>query len=104
MTETRILSDIVNRFDVKAIYWNQCYEPWRMDRDKAIKTHLKTKGIYVESTNGSLLWKPWTIKKSDETPYKVFTPFYRKGCLQSEQPHKPISAPDNIRYSRLNLK
>ena len=41
--------------------------------------------------NGSLLWKPESILKDDGTPYKVFTPFYRKGCVKfGETPREPL--------------
>ena len=95
-----ILADIAARHAVNAIYWNRCYEPWRIERDAAIKQHLKATGIKVESANGSLLWEPWTIQKQDGSPYKVFTPFYRKGCLQAEIPREPIPAPQNVTYQR----
>jgi deoxyribodipyrimidine photo-lyase len=39
------------------------------------------------------LWEPWEISKADGTPYKVFTPFYRKGCLNAESPRLPLPAP-----------
>ena len=93
-----IIEDITNRFNISSIYWNRCYEPWRTYRDTKLKDHFKTKGINVESCNGSLLWEPWTIKKNDGTPYKVFTPFYRKGCLQSQEPRKPIPKPINANF------
>ena len=93
-----ILSDIISRFEVEAIYWNRCYEPWRIARDATIKEHLTTKGIHVKSSNASLLWEPWQIKKEDGTPYKVFTPFYRKGCLQAEPPRSPLAVPEHGKY------
>lgn len=93
-----ILDDILTRFDVEAVYWNRCYEPWRMHRDTRIKENLKTRGIEVHTCNGSLLWEPWNIKKDDGTPYKVFTPFYRKGCLGAAEPLAPLSKPDNVNY------
>jgi deoxyribodipyrimidine photo-lyase len=91
-----ILMDIINRFDVKAVYWNRCYEPWCKDRDVKIKEQLKTRGIAVQSYNASLLWEPWTVKKNDGTPYKVFTPFYRKGCLGTSEPREPIPVPEKM--------
>jgi len=93
-----ILEDIISRFNVKAVFWNRCYEPWRMHRDALIKKQLTTKDIEANSLNGSLLWEPWTIKKGDGTPYKVFTPFYRKGCLGSVPPRKPLPAPEKTHY------
>jgi len=93
-----ILTDIIARLNIDAVYWNRCYEPWRIRRDKSIKESLKAKGIEVESCNGSLLWEPWKIQKNDGNPYKVFTPFYRKGCLQAEAPRQPLPAPENTQY------
>lgn len=93
-----ILVDIITRYDARAVHWNRCYEPWRIRRDAKIKTHLKTIDVEVESYNGSLLWEPWTIKKDDGVPYKVFTPFYRKGCLQKAAPRHPLPAPENLQY------
>jgi deoxyribodipyrimidine photo-lyase len=91
-----ILDDILERFEVEAVYWNRCYEPWRINRDIKIKEHLKKRGINVHTFNGLLLWEPWDIKKKDGTPYKVFTPFYRKGCINAEEPRVPLSKPKNL--------
>ncbi len=95
-----ILPGLADSYDIKAIFWNRCYEPWRMKRDILVKERLERKGISVHSRNGSLLWEPWNIKKRDGTHYKVFTPFYRKGCLGSSPPRKPLPEPENIRLCR----
>ena len=55
-------------------------------------------GIKSHAYNGSLLWEPGTIRKDDGEPYKVFTPFYRKGCLNAEKPRSPLSKPQNVNY------
>ena len=93
-----ILHDCIMQYGAHAVFWNRCYEPWRTGRDTHIKQQLMAQGIAVESTNGSLLWEPWTIKKSDGSPYKVFTPFYHKGCLQAKAPRTPLPAPRNAVY------
>lgn len=94
----RIFDDILARFDVEAVYWNRCYEPWRFNRDKKIKKRLREKEIAVHVSNGSLLWEPWDIETGSGTPYRVFTPFYRKGCLQAESPRVPLSKPRGANY------
>ncbi|MDG2006244.1 MAG: deoxyribodipyrimidine photo-lyase [Thermodesulfobacteriota bacteirum] len=91
---SEILESLSSRFNIKGIFWNRCYEPWRIERDKKIKSKFIEKDIIVETFNSALLWEPWEILKSDNTPYKVFTPYYRKGCLMSEAPRKPLSAPN----------
>ena len=58
-----IILEIIGRLNIEAIYWNRCYEPWRIKRDTHIKKELESKGIKVNTYNGSLLWEPWTIKK-----------------------------------------
>lgn len=93
-----ILNDLITRFNVEAVYWNRCYEPWRINRDTNIKERLKTAKIAVHTYNGSLLWEPWNIKKKDKTPYKVFTPFYRKGCLKADIPREPLPKPEDANY------
>ncbi|MCY4049451.1 MAG: deoxyribodipyrimidine photo-lyase [Hyphomicrobiales bacterium] len=93
-----IFDDILARFDVEDVYWNRCYEPWRINRDRSIKEHLETKGIAVHISNGSLLWEPWDVQKGDGTPYRVFTPFYRKGCLKAEKPRAPLPKPGGVNY------
>ena len=94
-----ILPQLVEQSGASAVFWNRCYEPWRVSRDQAIKTALKESRVTCETFNASLLWEPWEIKKSDGTPYKVFTPYYRKGCLNAPAPAEPEAAPSNISFA-----
>ena len=89
-----ILNKLIEEQEVSYVTWNRCYEPWRIDRDKEIKRNFEDKNLAVESFSASLLWEPWTISKDDGTPYRVFTPFYKKGCLNSEEPRLPAGKVD----------
>jgi deoxyribodipyrimidine photo-lyase len=91
----KIIPAIVKETSSSKVFWNRCYEPWRIARDKRIKENL---AVPCHSENGSLLWEPWAIKKPDGTPYRVFTPYFRRGCLGAEPPRQPLPAP-----SKLNL-
>ncbi|MFL2678946.1 MAG: cryptochrome/photolyase family protein [Alphaproteobacteria bacterium] len=82
------LSKIIEWFDINEISWNRCYEPWMIKRDKDLKSFFNS-NLKVSSFNGSLLWEPWEILKNDGTPYKVFTPFYKRGCLEAKEPRQP---------------
>ena len=93
----KVIHKLVKKYHVSKVVWNRCYEPWRIKRDKKIKSKLEELSIEVESFNGSLLWEPWTIKNKQDKPYKVFTPFYRKGCLKAPSPRKPLRKPSSIR-------
>ena len=89
-----ILNKLIEEQEVSYVTWNRCYEPWRIDRDKEIKRNFEDRNVAVESFSASLLWEPWTISKDDGTPYRVFTPFYKKGCLNSEEPRLPAGKVD----------
>ena len=94
-----VLLKLCSDKNITAVYWNRCYEPWQLDRDEKIRKQLETQGIEVHVHGGSLLWEPLETLKDDGTPYKVFTPFYRKGCLKAAPPRKPIPAPENLKLT-----
>ena len=93
-----ILLKLVQDTGASVIFWNRCYEPWRIARDKKIKSSI---GLHVATFQASLLWEPWKILKADQTPYKVFTPFYRKGCLLRDEPRAPLDRPKKINLTRI---
>ena len=89
-----LIPALVRDTGASAVFWNRSYESWRIARDSALKTALNDAGIAAESHNGALLWEPWEVKKGDGTPFKVFTPFYRRGCLAATPPRLPLSIPE----------
>ena len=92
-----VLLNLIQELKAEAIFWNCCYEPWRINRDEKIQETLIAKGVKVHTYNGSLLFEPQTTLKNDGTPYKVFTPFFQKGCLgKSIEPRRPEKAPKNL--------
>ncbi|MGI9380342.1 MAG: deoxyribodipyrimidine photo-lyase, partial [Methyloligellaceae bacterium] len=85
-----ILRLLIDQYAVQAVSWNRCYEPWQIRRDRELKASLHDQDIEVLSHNGSLLWEPWDVLKGDKTPYRVFTPYYKNGCLQNKPPRAPL--------------
>jgi deoxyribodipyrimidine photo-lyase len=75
-----VLEDIIRDHGVKAVFWNRLYEPKLRDRDRAIKTALKERGIDVQSFNGALLNERHTISNQSGKPFQVFTPYWRHCC------------------------
>lgn len=93
------IPSLAKKVNASGVYWNRCYEPWRIKRDRKIKEALKDLNIACESLSGSLLWEPWDVLKDDGTPYKVFTPFFRKGCLGKTPPREPVRKPTLSLYT-----
>jgi len=86
-----VIRSLVKDTGAAGVYWNRCYEPWRIRRDRELMRELREGGTVVESANASLLFEPQSVTKTDGTPYRVFTPFYRKGCLaNAPAPRRPL--------------
>jgi len=73
----QVLAQVIEEFGAEAVYWNREYQPAALQRDRAIKADLKERGLRVASFPGNLLFEPWEVLKADDSPYRVFTPFYK---------------------------
>lgn len=73
-----IFEQLITNYDVQEIFWNRCYEPWRMKRDKKIKDLLKKNQIEAKSFKSDLLWEPWEVLKDDGDPYRVYSAYYKR--------------------------
>lgn len=99
-----ILKQLIQEHGISAVYWNRCYEPWRIKRDARIKNILQQLGVEVRSFKASVLWEPWEVLKNDRTSYQVFTPFYKNGCLKGVDPRDPLTKPRNLKILNLQDK
>jgi deoxyribodipyrimidine photo-lyase len=77
------------------VLWNRRYEPAIVARDQQIKKSLRDAGLLVESHNGALLYEPWEVATKSDTPFQVFTPFWRR-CLTLPDPPEPLTAPSDL--------
>lgn len=74
-----IILELIESFSIKAVYWNRCYEPLVIERDKKIKASLQELGLDIQSFNANLFNEPWTIHNKNGDFFKVFTPYW-KAC------------------------
>lgn len=93
---TDILIKIAETYSIKAIYVNKVHEPAAQAEHESIQKAMKAHNIEYHTLLANLLWEPADIVKDDGTPYKVFTPFYRNGCLGANPPRIPLNKPDNM--------
>jgi deoxyribodipyrimidine photo-lyase len=80
-----ILNALITATRADAVYWNRCYEPSVITRDKVIKAGLVSAGVDAKNFNSSLLFEPHTIANKQGNPFQVFTPYWRH-CLTKEIP------------------
>jgi deoxyribodipyrimidine photo-lyase len=91
----RVIEDLITETGARALYWNRAYEPHAIARDTAIKAIWDARGIDAQSFNASLLVEPWTVKTSANSPYRVFTPFWRAASALIEDT-PPLPAPRTL--------
>ncbi len=60
-----------------SLYWNKIYEPNYLKFDQYLSKNFSSKGIKFYVFKGNILNEFNEINKSDGTPFKVFTPFWR---------------------------
>ncbi len=94
------LSRLVAHSGASAVYWSRCYEPALIARDARVADALRARGVAVESHEGSLWIEPGRIGGSQQRPYRVFTPFWRKLAAQLT-PRAPLPAPRPGQWRRL---
>jgi deoxyribodipyrimidine photo-lyase len=93
----RWIPQLARDIGAASVHINRCVAPWQIDADERVEAALARDGISLDRHCGSSLYDPLKVLKPDGTPYRVFTPFYRRGCLGHEQqPRAPLPAPDAI--------
>ena len=96
-----ILSQLIEKHRIDAIYWNHNYEPEGLTQDDNLAEALSDLNIQIKGYNASLLIDLDKIKTKSGDPYKVFTPFWREALTTiPEKPYgsvnrtaKPIDEP-----------
>lgn len=76
-----VLREVARQAGAGLVCWNRLYEPSARSRDGEIKEVLAGAGVRAVDHPGSLLREPWEVAKDDGTPYRVFTPFWRRYLL-----------------------
>jgi deoxyribodipyrimidine photo-lyase len=86
-----ILRELMEEAEVTHLYWNRCYEPYRVRLDGGLKDTFKRAGLTVWSGNASLVREPWEVATQAGQPYKVYTP-YSRACAKLAEP-EPVAVP-----------
>jgi len=90
-----VLREVARESGADAVFWNRCYEPDLLRRDKRVKAGLRRDGLRAESHNASLLFEPWEMENKSGKPFQVFTPFW-KAMQAGGEPALPLPAPKGI--------
>lgn len=70
-----VFVQLCKTYDIGAVYSNEDYEPYAVDRDSTIKELLRKKGIRFIDFKDHVIFSKKEILKADKSPYTVFTPY-----------------------------
>ena len=100
----RKIPQLAKELQAKSVFWNLDVEPYAKERDSAVSEALKTVGIETKNFWDQLLHPPGEIlTKSSDTPYKVYTPFWRS-WYSREKPILPQSISQLSGLSKAEIK
>ncbi len=81
---------LVKKFTLEKVVVSEQFFPHEKNVINQLRSILSSLRCQFNIINTSLLWHPNDVLKDDGTPYRVFTPFYKKGCLLADEPLEPI--------------
>lgn len=73
-----IIPLIVETYNAKTVYTNRDYEPYALQRDKALFEQLKEVKCELIGAKDHVIFEKNEVLKADGLPYTVFTPYSRK--------------------------
>ena len=74
----QVWKHMLSRYRIKEVYVNKDYEPYAMDRDRAVADLLEGHGIRFRPFKDQVIFEEGEVLKQDGSPYTVFTPYKRK--------------------------
>jgi len=73
-----VLKELMSKNDASSVHISAEYEPYGAKRDE----NVEASGIKLIRTGSPYAVAPGRVRKpSDDTPYRVYTPFYKAWCI-----------------------
>lgn len=73
-----VFSSLVKEYAINAVFVNEDYEPYAINRDAAVKSMLLDHGITFHSFKDQVIFAKDDVLKADGKPYTVFTAYSQK--------------------------
>ena len=89
-----IFKDLLEKYDVQAVYCNRDYEPLAIKRDIEIYKFLKSQNIPFKAFKDQVIFDKSDIVKNNGLPYTVYTPYSKKWKAQLTIEDIKVFTPD----------
>ncbi len=75
---TKVIHELLLKYDVEKVFINHDYEPYAILRDGYVHMGLSDSGISFHTYKDQVVFEKEEVLKDDGKPYTVFTPYSRK--------------------------
>lgn len=73
-----IWRELIQQYNIKAVFANEDYEPYAIERDSLVRDILESSGIQFILLTDHVIFHPGHILKDDANPYNIYTPYSRR--------------------------
>ncbi|WP_298419822.1 deoxyribodipyrimidine photo-lyase [uncultured Kordia sp.] len=73
-----VMKQLINTYNISAVYTNRDYEPYAIARDKEVDTFLSSQNIEFKTFKDQVIFERDEIVKADGKPYTIYTPYSKK--------------------------
>lgn len=80
-----VFGQLVEQYRIGTVFTNRDFEPYGMERDKAVTELLQECGVPLISFKDHVIFERDEVMKDDGTPYTVYTPYSRKWKARLDQ-------------------
>ena len=100
-----VFSQLLEQYDIEALYFNHDYEPYSTNRDQAVSDLFESHGVICRSYKDQVIFEKDEVVKKDGGTYVVYTP-YKNRWLELLNPslhlleYKTTPLMKNIRAER----
>lgn len=84
-----VIKDVMQRYKADSVHSSFPFAPYGEARD----AEVKAAGIQLQQLGSGYAVAPGRVRKGDDTPYRVYTPFYRAWLAHGWR--APVAAPKN---------
>lgn len=85
-----VMQTLIDTYQPAAVYANEDYEPYAINRDEKVSAVLKKHGSRLVLMKDQVLFAKNEIVKSDGTPYTVFTPYSKRWLQKMQEDGIPV--------------
>ncbi len=87
---SEIILQLIKQHHITTIYYNQAPQSQQQEQQNLVAENIKNHCQIQCLKDAYLLWNPAEILNKNQEYYKVFSHFYRSGCLPHSKPRLPL--------------